>query len=266
MEVFISNYRQILKTELAKRLEKNPLYSMRAFAKSLSVNPGTLSSILNNKRFLSFKMGEQILENLNLDPVERKEFLRSIISEQKKRTLNKTDPNESYFNDTPTAELMDIEIFKIIGDWYHCAILELTYLSDFKAEPNWIAKKLGIGYLEAKLALERLISLGLLVKENGNYVKSNKQLETSDTHLTTPALRKLQGQFLEKAIEALENEPIESRYTGGMTMAIDPKKINVAKKLINEFIDRLSEVLETGEELEVYQFSASLFSLEKKLD
>ena len=102
---------------------------------------------------------------------------------------------------------MDIEIFKIIGDWYHCAILELTYLSDFKAEPNWIAKKLGIGYLEAKLALERLISLGLLVKENGNYTVTWNGLNKNGNKIQkkpTSLFRNLTGKVAAGKIEILK--------------------------------------------------------------
>ena len=54
---------------------------------------------------------------------------------------------------------MSIDKFSVISEWYHYAILELTYVSGFKADYKWIARKLSITVEEAKVAIERLIRL-----------------------------------------------------------------------------------------------------------
>jgi uncharacterized protein (TIGR02147 family) len=77
-------------------------------------------------------------------------------------------------------------------------------------------------------------------------------------------LKRRQKQILEKALEALENDPIETRSMTGMTMAIDPSKIPEAKKLISEFNRKMSKFLETGKKSEVYELQISLFSLQKR--
>lgn len=58
---------------------------------------------------------------------------------------------------------VSIDTCSVISDWYHYAILELTYVSGFKANPNWIVKKLSITVEESKSAVERLKRLGLLL-------------------------------------------------------------------------------------------------------
>jgi UV DNA damage repair endonuclease len=46
-------------------------------------------------------------------------------------------------------------------------------------------------------------------------------------------------------------------------MAIDPKKLSVAKELIRKFQDDLSDLLESGNQTEVYRLSTHLFPLSK---
>ena len=45
---------------------------------------------------------------------------------------------------------------------YHFAILELTRLSEFRADSRWIARVLDISVDEVNVALQRLIRLDLL--------------------------------------------------------------------------------------------------------
>jgi len=52
----------------------------------------------------------------------------------------------------------------------------------------------------------------------------------------------------------------------GMTMAVDPKKLPLAKQRIQEFNRELSSLLETGDRTQVYQFQSCLFPLEIKTE
>jgi hypothetical protein len=49
-----------------------------------------------------------------------------------------------------------------------------------------------------------------------------------------------------------------------MTMAIDPRKLPLAKTLIREFRFRLAELLETGNRTEVYNLNVQLVPVTKK--
>jgi uncharacterized protein (TIGR02147 family) len=161
-------------------------------------------------------------------------------------------------------KLISADAFRVIGDWYHYAILLLAETEGFKADPRWIASRLGVSQIEAKFALQRLQELKLLQKTGGKWRFVDQEITTEDKSLTTPALKRRQKQVLEKAIEALENDPIEKRSMTGMTMAIDPEKIPEAKKLISEFNRKMSKFLECGKKSEVYELQISLFSLQKR--
>jgi uncharacterized protein (TIGR02147 family) len=156
----------------------------------------------------------------------------------------------------------------IIADWYHYAILELTYLDSFPTDstnvPAWIASQLGIGISEARLAVERLLELELLTRdEAGRYRKTDARIATADKKLTTAAHRKRQQEILEKAIASLQNDPIEDRNHSTMTMAIDQSKLCEAKELIREFQSKLCSLLESGKRERVYELAISLFPLQK---
>ena len=51
----------------------------------------------------------------------------------------------------PEYQQLQMDTFRVISDWYHFGILELTYLKSFKSDPRWIAKALGITEIEAVL-------------------------------------------------------------------------------------------------------------------
>jgi len=87
---------------------------------------------------------------------------------------------------------------------------------------------------------------------------------TADKTTTNAALRKHQRQSLEKALHSLENDPIEARSMTSMTMAIDPARLPEAKRLIEDFTQKLSQFLENGQSTSVYQLGIALFPLQKK--
>jgi uncharacterized protein (TIGR02147 family) len=94
-------------------------------------------------------------------------------------------------------------------------------------------------------------------------VKTEERLSTADKHLTTPALRKNQRQLLEKAIDSLENDPIELRSMTSMTTAIDPRRIPEAKEMIRHFNRTLCAFLEGGNRTQVYNLGIALYPLQK---
>jgi uncharacterized protein (TIGR02147 family) len=244
---------QILKTELSNRLQKNPRYSMRAFAQSLDLNVGSLSRFMSGRRPLTPKAAEKLCDKLGLSPLKKSQIILSLLGR-----------SDFEFNRVDIEE----ETFRAISDWYHLAILQLVrtkvYRENFRnSNPRWVARQLKISEVEAKLAIERLLKLNILTKSSSGLLKrTEKNFSSANKNATSAALKKGQRQIREKAIASLENDPLELRSMTSMTMAIDPKKIAEAKKLIDEFQERLSEFLESGNKEKVYQLCVSLFPLQ----
>lgn len=257
-------YQKRLKEELAHRCERNPRYSVRSFARALQIDAGALSRILGGKQIPSFKLAQKLIDALDLEQDERRNFLASLAETQRSRGLERLSPVFMALESTLPQREFSIDVYRVIADWYHVAILELTYVEGFQSNARWIAKQLGISAAEAQLAIDRLLELELLEKKKNKLVKTQTQLTTADKHLTTPALRKHQKQLLLKAIDSLENDPVEARNITSMTMAIDPTKLVAAKEMIREFNKKLCAFLEEGKQKRVYNLGVALYPLQKE--
>lgn len=257
-------YLQCINRELARRCDANPRYSLRAFAKACGISPGDMSQFLNGKRMPSYKTAQKILQKLDISPSEQEQFLSSLAGQHQARGLKRLSPAFKQRSQNIPAKELSIEVFKVIGDWYHYALLMLTYVENFVPETKWMSSQLGISELEARLALTRLIDVGLLKFENGTYVCTEAHFTTADKHITTSALKRHTKQSLEKAIQSVDNDPIEKRSMTYMTMAIDETKISEAKLLIEEFTNKMSALLETGKRTRVYEYGVYLYPLQKE--
>lgn len=255
----------IIKNELAKRCEKNPRYSLRAMALSMNIDASTLSRILNNKKIPSVELAEQMAQSLALDPKTHNEFIKSVTSGHQSRDLKKISTKFHTTIDANQSEReLSIAAATVLSDWYHPAILELTQINGFKSDINWIASQLNVSAIKIKLAVERMIELELLTYENGVLKKTDNSLTIKDKQLTTGALKRRQKQWIEMAAASVENDDISIRSHTSMTMAIDPKLLPEAKKMISEFNKKLCAFLEQGDRVQVYDLGIALFPLQKK--
>lgn len=215
-------------------------------------------------------MAKKILGALALPPEEEARFLSSLTATQRSRGLLRISPQfgvlGSKGNGPTTAKSHDLslDLFRVIADLYHYGILELTFTEGFKSDPAWIASQLDISVTTAKLAIQRLLDLGLLEVSDGKYRKSHGQLTTADKHITDASLKLHQRQVLEKAIHSLENDSIDTRSNTSMTMSIDPELIPAAKVMIEGFTNQLCAFLESGARRQVYELNINLFATQKK--
>jgi uncharacterized protein (TIGR02147 family) len=228
---------------------------LRGFAKLLGLSPATLSGVLNHKRSLSLNAAMTIANKLDWDPKKSEHFFQQVAKELGGQ---KSDPKKTgillHYSE------VSLDDFSAISDWYHFAILEITFISDFKSEPKWIAKRLGISVHEAADAIDRLKRLELLIESDGKLIKSEKNLATPTDHVSR-AIRKRHKQILDRAKEALDQIEISKRDFTSITIAIDPAKLELAKEKIKKFRRELCSFLEKGNPKEVYELSVQLFPL-----
>jgi transcriptional regulator with XRE-family HTH domain len=140
------HYKTIIKEELAKRCERNSRYSLRAFAKALGLEAGVLSLILSGKSTPSYKTAQIILSNLDLTPEHASNFLSSLAEAHKLRGMKRVNPNLKKIAGKSIIPDLSVDLFRIIGDWYHYAILMLTCTEGFKSDCQWIATQRTPGF------------------------------------------------------------------------------------------------------------------------
>jgi uncharacterized protein (TIGR02147 family) len=247
--------RSLLQSELADRCENNPSYSLRAFAKAIGMDHSVLSRVLSGKRPLSKKAALKVAEILGLDPLQKKALLDN-------RTFKNREKNEESIK-LPQYQQITLDVFSLLSDWYHYGILSLLDIPKTKFEARWIAKKLGISQIQAKMAMDRLKRLNLIHKQNGKWLQSGQHFKVENT-ISTGATRKYHEQILNKAIESLKNDPIEVRDFSAMTMAIDPKMIPYAIERIRSFRRKLMQDLESKSSPKaVYNLAVQIYPVSK---
>ncbi len=248
----------LLQKKFAEIQHSNPRYSLRAYAAKVGVHVGALTYIMNGKRNVSRKLAGRIALRLLLDPQQRSELLGLFPEKTKyRKAANSHEQLEPRYLELSASQ------FKIAAEWEHFAVMSLARCDDFDSSADWISKRLGITAARSRQVVERLLQLGLFEMDgSGKLGRTEKSYRTQDD-VAEISLKKHHEQSLDLAKDSLYRDSVASRDFTSITMAIDPKKISMAKERIRKFEDELSDLLESGHRTEVYRLSMQLFPLSK---
>lgn len=251
-----NNHSQLwLENLIAEKIKKNPQFSLRAFARMVDVSPAVLSRILSGKRKLTFNLATRIADALVLGPDERETLYSFFLGAPEEKTEEEKVQKE-----------LSIDCFNAMKEWYHYGITQLLYIESFKEDSKWIAKMLSITELEAKMAIERLLRLEILDRdENGKLYRTATHLSTT-TDIASAGIRHFQKQILEKSIESLEKDDVLERDITSITIAINEDRLAEAKLEIKRFRLKMAEFLGTGEKTRVYNLGIHLIPLSKSIN
>ncbi len=240
--------KNLVQEEFLRRVKSNKNYSLRSYAKSLDVDPSLLCKLFKGQRTLSSKMAMKLSHSLGLSTSEAKQRMA-----------------ESFKLDTEHNRIED-DVFIIMSDWYHFAILELFKLDDFQSDPSWMAKTLGLKRFEVKLALERLERLKLIESCDEGYQILSPNNEWFNYSSTTTARRMMQKQLLSMAQEAVDRVDFNERSNSSLTIAINDEDLPLFKKKINEFINDSIELRNAQKKKKnsIYQICVALFPLSRR--
>jgi transcriptional regulator with XRE-family HTH domain len=142
-------FRRFLQEELARRCARNPRYSLRAFARYLTLDHSTLSQLLRGRRRFTARTIERVGKRLSLSPPMITQFVE-----------RERGPAES----GTSRELRQLsrDAALSLSEWHHHAILELTRLASFKPDVRWISRVLDVPVDDVNVAVTRLARLRLL--------------------------------------------------------------------------------------------------------
>ncbi|HEY8271275.1 MAG TPA: DUF4423 domain-containing protein [Pseudobdellovibrionaceae bacterium] len=253
----------LLRAELLLRLKKNPSFSLRAFALNLKISPGYLSQVLNGQKQLTEEKAYSLVSHLPWSE-EKKRLFINLVRWQRSKDLKFKEHllAEIQKESDSSAIFFDLQIdeFKLISQWHHAAIVELTSIKSFSLTAQNVSQRLGLSTAEAQEAIQRLLRLGILEERQGHLKKTKVNYQIKD--IPSEAIRSYHSQNLSKAQEALHSQPLEKREFYSTTMAINPAKIKKAKALIHKFSTEIMECLEEGPREHLYQFNVQLFQLD----
>ena len=243
---------EFLNFEYQKRKQRNPNYSLRSFAKWLSISPAQLSQMLSGKRTITLKTLKKINDRLALSPQDNRELMQSLLKE---KHLISTSPAQK-------THLLKDDEFALIADWYHLAILSLAKTKGAKSDPRWVARRLGIKFEEAHQALLRMERLGILqlkpeLKQMGD------PLEVS-SEIPSQAIRKYHLQNLSLAMEKIETVETSLRQFLSMSIPMNPSLLKAMKKEMDQFLERMTDLSHAAKPSEVYHLNIQLFPVSKE--
>ncbi len=237
-----TSFRLLLQSELARRCTRNAQYSLRAFAVHLQVDHSTLSQWLRGRRPMTARSIETIGQTLGLSAPAIQGYV------------------ERALRDTDETGFLTRETVAVIADWYHFAILELTRLSEFRADSRWIARVLDVSVDEVNVALQRLIRLDLLdMASTDRWVDKSGDACVSIETLAPEEVDALHGQNRRLATAAARHVPMTLREHSTITFAINSAALPRAFELVSRFRQQLVELLREGATDDVYQLEIALF-------
>lgn len=258
------NYQSYLHEKIGLFIQERPGVSLRSIAMNAGLSPSHLSRVLKGEKRLSSESALALAKTLKLNQKDtsllqcllraEKTTSPKIRSEMIQRAIRLSNSKTMF---------IDAEKFRLISDWYHFAILALSKTKTFKHHAKYIAQRLGISSSEARLAIERLIRLGIITIENGKVKEAKTEIETSDD-VQNSAIQKWHRETLTKAIDALESQSLEEREFQGVHLSVKQSQIPAVKARIREFIKAINAEFDTDGGDEVYQVSAQLFRLSNK--
>jgi uncharacterized protein (TIGR02147 family) len=242
-------YRAILLDEFAARRKKNPAYSLRAYARDLSVSVTALSDVLALKRDLSKKNLQKISDRLGWGP----EKTAKIFGDLREQT-NEVSQND-FFS-------LEEDSFRLISDWYYFAILALANTPKPSSSPKWIAEQLGISTQEAKVAIDRLLRLKLIYVESGKLKQRTKTVSVLSSAPST-AIRLFHRENLRLAEKSIDEVPMQLRDLGAITFPADPKRLELARKELTKFRRKIAKLMEGDSPNSVYTLAIQLFPVSR---
>ncbi len=258
------SYRTIIQEELDFKMKSNPNYSLRAFARDLSINPSQLSDVLRGKIGISSKKALDIASKIGLNQRESLLF-KAMVELEHGRTEKIIEDARKFIATNTFSENfkgLTLDGFKIISDWHYFAILSTMELDNFDGTTGFIAHKLNLPIALVDESIKRLLKMDLIDLKDGKFYATGVMLTT--THdIQSSALKKFHKGHMAKAVSALDEIAVEFRDITSMTMVIDIDKIKEAKEMIKNFRRQFCQVMESGKKNQVYNLNIQFIPLTK---
>lgn len=260
-----------LKFELRERQKQDPRFSLRAWSRQVGYkNPSYLSHVLNRKRRLKLSLAEKLAADLKLEGRPLRYFEMIVLgsagqSEREKQTYQKLSQSIRP-KKLRAGSPVSFETFSVVAEWYHVAILEMTQLADFDSSLDFIYRRLN-GKVSKPLirsAMDRLLRVGLLTKENGKLVRMNSSPLMVQSPAPSEAVRAYHRELGGLAVKAIDTQKVDERDFSASTFAFKKANMERARAILKEAHQKIFELAEHGTGEDLYQLNTQFFRLTAK--
>jgi uncharacterized protein (TIGR02147 family) len=247
----------ILEEEYSKCRDTNHRFSVRGFARKLNIHPATLASVMKGSRNIPKHHVLPLTEKLRLTAARRNRFIRSVQNYNRGKVFLEESLQD-------TTQVLDSQTHKeIIADWEHYAVLTLLEIKTVQWTATNMAERLNLSAARVDKVLQNLLQAQMIQQTDQSLVLSQTMPLTTTNDVPCEALKLAHENELKLAQEKLRSVPVEMRDYSSRTMAIDPKRLPEAKQAIRKFRKELADLLEDGDQSEVYLLGVQLLPMTK---
>ncbi len=270
-----TNYRLFLADFYQFRKQSKRGYSFRQFSQAAGFSaPNVLKLVIDGQRNISGPSLEKFIQALSLSAGPA-EYFRCLVQ------MNQADSDEerSAFYEklrrlTPSSRRYELEsdAVEYLSHWIYPILREMALLDGFRDDPYWIQRRL-TGRIELK---EIVSALNFLKKKGFIYKREDGQFEVKDDIIISSdevkslAVRTFHRRVLERAIEALEDLPIDQREYGALIFQLPEHAMPELKSKLKNFRKELHQwALEQGhpdKDKAVVQLNLQMFPQTKGSD
>jgi uncharacterized protein (TIGR02147 family) len=239
---------------------------MRAFARDLGIPISTLSEVFNGKKGISPNRSRRLIEALRLPDWQAQFFCDLVTKEHAKspRARQEAKNRLKGREQENQVHVINQTALRSLTSWIDLAILELTYLKEFKPSSRWIARQLQVDESLVSQSIERLKIANLLKIDTATstWLDASPLFSTTDG-IPNESIRRFHRSVLHLALKKLESANVEDRTVKTAVFSVAKDRIPKAKKILDEAIAKIVALAdESSQEREdVMCFSAQLFSV-----
>lgn len=260
----------ILRTAHSRIKERNHSFSLRAAALQLGLSPQFLHRVVTDKTPLPVDRLADFVRVFKLDSIETKNLKHSLLKGSVKSTaILEMIPSDAGTTAADYQSLGEASL-SLLEKWFYLPLLDLADCKGFKAEPAWIARKLGISISEAKEAMHKLLTEGWLKQTpHGRYEKTIRNIRFPTVRSMT-RIRSFHQQLIRKGLTLMASKTsqvdFERRLITGVTFTANTAKLQKAKEILFSALYEVEKLMNDGDGEEVYQVTGMLFPLTESDD
>lgn len=261
------DYRAFLGDYYVAAKSNNSAFSYRYFARKAGYSsPNFLKLVIDGKRNLSPDSIDRFSIALRLNRSEKRFFADLVAFDQAEtpRDRNRAFERVAASRRFRSARRLDNGFFEYLSNWYYPVIREMTARADFEEDPAWIAAELypPIKPAEAARALELLLELGLVVRDEDGVLTRGEPSLTTGHEVRSLAIGNYHRQMLERAADSIEIVKRERRDISATTVCISMELVPELKQRIHGFREVINDLCDRDPSPDtVYQLNIQLFPL-----
>ena len=238
------DYREIISQAFHKKREINPRYSLRAFARDISVSPSRLSEVMTGKGELSREKAVVVAKKLALPPMLTLDFpdmidVRSAPSEseraraaarieKRKKSSKKT---RKFFNDEHFAKIFEPKLHVI---W------NFMQLRAFDGNPETILKFININSIELYDALRGLEGLGLAKRDGLKWHAVTDQF-TAGNKMSSEVIRAYHRKMADAGKSSIDTLQFGERHLHSVIIPFNSSRFGEVQEKITQFTLSLND-------------------------